>query len=166
MRAHALTARISQEVPFPFVTLLISGGHCILAQAQGLHRFRVLGESVDDSPGEVLDKVARMLKLHNLPGMRDVGGGRAVEMVAQRSREAGEEMLELNVPMRHYRDCRFSFSGIKAQVFDFLSASEASHDGQPLPEAGSVCQGVLYCLSKHLCERLQRGLEFLGEEGR
>ena len=61
----------------------MSGGHCLLALCSSLHEFTLLGETVDDSPGEALDKCARMLGLHHLPGLRDVSGGRAIEIVAR-----------------------------------------------------------------------------------
>ena len=63
----------------------MSGGHCLLALCSSLHEFTLLGETVDDSPGEALDKCARMLGLHHLPGLRDVSGGRAIEIVARYS---------------------------------------------------------------------------------
>ena len=63
--------------------LLISGGHCLLALCSSLHEFTLLGETIDDSPGEALDKCARMLGLHHLPWLRDVSGGRAIEVVAR-----------------------------------------------------------------------------------
>ena len=66
-----------------FKVLLISGGHCLLALCSSLHEFTLLGETIDDSPGEALDKCARMLGLHHLPGLRDVSGGRAIEVVAR-----------------------------------------------------------------------------------
>ena len=61
----------------------MSGGHCLLALCSSLHEFTLLGETVDDSPGEALDKCARMLGLHHLPGLRDVSGGRAIEITAR-----------------------------------------------------------------------------------
>ena len=63
----------------------MSGGHCLLALCSSLHEFTLLGETVDDSPGEASDKCARMLGLHHLPGLRDVSGGRAIEIVARYS---------------------------------------------------------------------------------
>ena len=106
MAAHALTARMeTTDLKFPFLVkknlrtccvilvisnshdlikvLLISGGHCLLALCSSLHEFTLLGETIDDSPGEALDKCARMLGLHHLPGLRDVSGGRAIEVVAR-----------------------------------------------------------------------------------
>lgn len=57
MEAHALTARMCKTVEFPFLVLLISGGHCLLAVAERVDRFLLLGESIDSAPGETLDKV-------------------------------------------------------------------------------------------------------------
>lgn len=58
MEAHALTARLTNKsLEFPFLVLLISGGHCILAVAKSVDKFFLLGDSVDDAPGEAFDKV-------------------------------------------------------------------------------------------------------------
>lgn len=57
MEAHALTIRLINQVEFPFLVLLISGGHCILVVAQGVSDFLLLGQSVDIAPGDILDKV-------------------------------------------------------------------------------------------------------------
>lgn len=57
MEAHALTIRLTHHVEFPFLVLLLSGGHCILAVAQGVSDFLLLGQSIDIAPGDMLDKV-------------------------------------------------------------------------------------------------------------
>lgn len=57
MEAHALTIRLTNQVEFPFLVLLLSGGHCILAVAQGVSDFLLLGQSIDIAPGDMLDKV-------------------------------------------------------------------------------------------------------------
>uniref|UniRef100_A0A8D0LA94 N(6)-L-threonylcarbamoyladenine synthase n=1 Tax=Sphenodon punctatus TaxID=8508 RepID=A0A8D0LA94_SPHPU len=57
MEAHALTIRLTNPVEFPFLVLLLSGGHCILAVAQGVSDFLLLGQSLDIAPGDMLDKV-------------------------------------------------------------------------------------------------------------
>lgn len=62
MEAHALTARMhDRSVEFPFLVLLISGGHCLLAIAEDLDRFILLGQSLDDAPGEAFDKVRYLI---------------------------------------------------------------------------------------------------------
>lgn len=57
MEAHALTVRLTHHVEFPFLVLLLSGGHCILAVARGVSDFLLLGQSIDIAPGDMLDKV-------------------------------------------------------------------------------------------------------------
>lgn len=58
MQAHALTARLhDKSVKFPYLVLLISGGHCLLSVVKGVNDFLLLGESMDDAPGEAFDKV-------------------------------------------------------------------------------------------------------------
>ena len=65
-----------------------------------------------------------MLGLHNLPNMRDISGGRAVEMMAQSVDNKTD--LDFPVPMRNYRDCRFSFSGTKATIYDHINRVRAN----------------------------------------
>lgn len=57
MEAHALTIRMVKDIKFPFLVLLISGGHCLLAIAQNIDKFLLLGTTFDDAPGEAFDKV-------------------------------------------------------------------------------------------------------------
>ncbi|CAG2110897.1 unnamed protein product, partial [Medioppia subpectinata] len=85
MEAHALMATIDNpSLDFPFVTLLISGGHCLLAIVRNITRYDLLGESVDTAPGEVMDKIARRLRLRNLgPPFDGISGGAAVELCAK-----------------------------------------------------------------------------------
>ncbi|VEN56742.1 unnamed protein product [Callosobruchus maculatus] len=65
MEAHALTARMhNSTIEFPFLVLLISGGHCLLAVAEKVDRFLLLGESMDDAPGEAFDKVFPQMVLY------------------------------------------------------------------------------------------------------
>jgi len=164
MEAHALTARMVTPVRFPFLVLLISGGHCLLALAKDIDSYELLGTSINDSPGEALDKCARYLKLHTLPGMRDMHGGKVVELIAAKA----SGMTEFPIPMRSYRDCRFSFAGIKATVNDHRIREEKRlglDPDQVLPEVDEICAGLQYIVTKHLCERLQRGIEFLQHKG-
>jgi N6-L-threonylcarbamoyladenine synthase len=68
MEAHALVARLEAEAPFPFLALLISGGHNLLVVVRGVGDYAIIGATLDDALGEAYDKVGRMLGL-------DVGGG-------------------------------------------------------------------------------------------
>jgi N6-L-threonylcarbamoyladenine synthase len=106
LEAHALTARLTDDVPFPYLLLLVSGGHCQLVQVDGLGRYRRLGTTVDDALGEAFDKVAKMLGL-GFPG------GPAVERAA-----AGGDPTRFAFPrpMLGRPGCAFSFSGLKTAV--------------------------------------------------
>lgn len=105
MEAHLLTARLvdRQSSEFPFLVLLTSGGHCLLLLAEALGRYRRLGTTLDDAPGEALDKVARMLGID--------GGGRGLEEVAA---DGDPGAVSFPLPLRSQRSCDFSFSGLKA----------------------------------------------------
>lgn len=70
------------RIPFPYLVLLVSGGHCILGVVHQPGEFSRLGNSMDDSPGEAFDKVSRKLQLHCLPETADLPGGAAVEHMA------------------------------------------------------------------------------------
>jgi len=163
MAAHATTVRMETDVKFPYMVLLISGGHCILAIAKDVDDFVILGASTDDSPGETLDKVARRLKVHTLPDMRDISGGRAVEILAK-----GQDpsKISFGVPKRADRDCNFSFSGLKGHLDNHLNRMQRS-DGEKVSiiQTQEICAGVQHALTKHLCERLQRGIEYVEYDG-
>ncbi|CAH0489729.1 unnamed protein product [Peronospora farinosa] len=97
---------------FPFVVLLVSGGHCCLVLAKGLGDYELLGNTVDDSIGEAYDKVARMLNITSSGG-KGVHGGKLIEDMAARGNDRAFSFTE---PMKHRKDCDFSYSGIKTAM--------------------------------------------------
>eukprot|EP00041_Stephanoeca_diplocostata_P026160 m.698453 g.698453 ORF g.698453 m.698453 type:complete len:505 (+) comp22901_c1_seq5:412-1926(+) len=109
MEAHALTARMTQSLEFPFLVLLVSGGHSLLLRADGVGSFQQLGTTADDAPGEALDKVARAL------GVR--GGGRGMEDLCRCDLPDVPEFPTFTVPLSGIRNCDFSFSGLKTAAF-------------------------------------------------
>jgi len=106
LEAHALTARLTDNLAFPYLLLLASGGHCQLVVVEDVGRYRRLGATVDDAAGEAFDKVAKMLGL-------GYPGGPAVERAA-----VGGDPLRFALPrpMKGRADCDFSFSGLKNAV--------------------------------------------------
>ncbi|KAF5183227.1 tRNA N6-adenosine threonylcarbamoyltransferase [Thalictrum thalictroides] len=109
MEAHALVARlVERELQFPFLALLISGGHNLLVLARDLGHYVQLGTTIDDAIGEAYDKTARWLGL----SMRR-GGGSALEELA---REGNAQSIKFSVPMKQHKDCNFSYAGLKTQV--------------------------------------------------
>jgi len=106
LEGHALTARLTHGVDFPYLLLLVSGGHCQLLVAEDVNRYRRWGTTVDDAAGEAFDKVAKMLGL-------GYPGGPAIERAAA----AGDaRRFAFARPMVGKPGCDFSFSGLKTAV--------------------------------------------------
>ena len=115
MEAHALVARLApaqQRLPFPFVALLVSGGHNLLVLSRGVGDHVILGATLDDAAGEAFDKTARLLRLP-VGG----GGGPALEALA---RAGDPSRFPFPVPLRgrgpHRETCDFSFAGLKTSA--------------------------------------------------
>jgi tRNA N6-adenosine threonylcarbamoyltransferase len=106
LEAHALTARFTDRLDFPYLLLLVSGGHCQLLAALGVGRYRRLGTTLDDALGEAYDKAAKMLDL-GFPG------GPAVERAAH---SGDPTRFALPRPMAGQPGCNFSFSGLKTAL--------------------------------------------------
>ncbi|KAL3254104.1 hypothetical protein MRX96_054391 [Rhipicephalus microplus] len=142
MQAHATAVRLKHRVEFPYLVLLASGGHCQLAVVRAIDDFVLLGQTIDDAPGEALDKVARRLKLHKLPECRLISGGAAIELLA---RGANPHAFPFPEPMMDYRSCDFSFSGLKNSVFREITRLEKRHGIEAdalVPELGDICASV------------------------
>ncbi|MBT4888402.1 MAG: tRNA (adenosine(37)-N6)-threonylcarbamoyltransferase complex transferase subunit TsaD [Rhodospirillales bacterium] len=106
LEAHALTVRLTDDVSFPYLLLLVSGGHCQLLSVEGIGKFKRLGTTVDDALGEAFDKTAKMLGL-------GYPGGPAVEAAAKLG---DPTRFKLPRPMKGRPGCDFSFSGLKTSV--------------------------------------------------
>jgi N6-L-threonylcarbamoyladenine synthase len=106
LEAHALTVRLTTEVGFPYLLLLVSGGHCQLLVCAGVGRYVRLGTTLDDAAGEAFDKTAKLIGL-------GYPGGPAIELAAQRG-DASRFVLPR--PMKGRPGCDFSFSGLKTAV--------------------------------------------------
>jgi N6-L-threonylcarbamoyladenine synthase len=161
MEAHALCARMQHpEIKFPFLCLLISGGHCLLAYVKDVDTFLLMGESLDDSPGEAFDKIARRLKLRNLPEFEYSSGGAAIEKAAKSATITGKYKFPL--PLNRYRDCQFSFAGMKNSARRFIIQEERELDlvGNCLPDYPEFCASFLAAATRHLCHRTQRAIEY------
>lgn len=161
MEAHALTVRMYNNIPFPFLVLLISGGHCLLAVAQDVNHFQLLGQSIDCAPGEIFDKVARRMKLRNVSEYSKISGGKAIELAA--SKATNPHMFKLPLPLADYKDCNFSFNGLKTSVLLQLHRKEKQHEivaDKLIPEVNDLCAAMLMATSRHLIHRTQRAMEF------
>jgi N6-L-threonylcarbamoyladenine synthase len=110
LEAHVLMPRAipGADVSFPFLTLLVSGGHCQLLLARDVAQYEALGGTLDDALGEAYDKTARLLGLE-VGG----GGGPALEALA---RDGDPKSIPFPIPMKNRPDCNFSFAGLKTSV--------------------------------------------------
>lgn len=125
MEAHALTIRLINKVEFPFLVLLISGGHCLLALVRGVSDFLLLGKSLDIAPGDMLDKVARRLSLIKHPECSTMSGGKAIEHLAK---QGNRFHFDINPPMQRAKNCNFSFSGLQ-HVIDKIIMQKEKEEG-------------------------------------
>ena len=113
LEGHLLSPMLSADPPaFPFVALLVSGGHTQLMRVRGVGDYALLGESVDDAAGEAFDKTAKLL------GLGYPGGPQLAKLAEQGV--AGR--FRLPRPMLHSGDLDFSFSGLKTAVLNVVSA--------------------------------------------
>jgi N6-L-threonylcarbamoyladenine synthase len=123
LEAHALTVRLPGLVPggapaFPYLLLLLSGGHCQCVLVQGLGRYRRLGSTLDDAVGEAFDKAAKLL---GLPWP----GGPHLERLAGSGDPAA---VNLPRPLKGRAGCDFSFSGLKTAVARAVAAGQARRE--------------------------------------
>ena len=106
LAGHALTPRLTDGLAFPYLLLLVSGGHCQLLKVEGVGRYRRLATTIDDAAGEAFDKTAKLLGL-GFPG------GPAVEAAA---REGDARAVPLPRPLVGSGEPHFSFAGLKSAV--------------------------------------------------
>ena len=109
LEGHLLSPLLGETAPqFPFIALLVSGGHTQLMKVSGVGRYELLGETLDDAAGEAFDKTAKLLGL-------DYPGGVAISKLAEKGRPG---QFDLPKPMLHSGDLDFSFSGLKTAVLN------------------------------------------------
>ena len=147
---HPTTARLD----FPYLLLLVSGGHCQLLYIESIGCYRLLGQTRDDSVGECLDKGARLL------GLRECNGA-AVERAAARgdSTRFARDFTTLPTPMRATSHCDFSFSGLKSALARALRGRDLDeqqrHDGAAALQAAVISS---------LCDRSERALKLVAAQ--
>jgi N6-L-threonylcarbamoyladenine synthase len=151
LEAHLMAPFLDEEkVEFPFLTLLVSGGHSLIIDVQGLNQYKILGQSRDDAVGEAFDKVAKLIGL-------GYPGGPEIERVAQ----DGDPMaFNFPQPMLHSSDYDFSFSGLKTAVLYAV---------QDIEEINSQIQADIAASFQHaatevLIKKITKALEDTGRE--
>lgn len=165
MEGHALTARISQNIEYPFLCLLVSGGHSLIAYVKSVNEFMLLGDSLDDAPGELFDKIARDLKLRNLVEFQNLSGGAAIEKATYMADNSHKFLYPL--PLARYRDCQFSYSGLKNTARRHLLDMERKYEmaaDEVIPCYPDYCASLMRAVTRHICHRTQRAIEFCETE--
>ncbi|XP_042350723.1 probable tRNA N6-adenosine threonylcarbamoyltransferase, mitochondrial [Plectropomus leopardus] len=160
MEAHALTVRMLHPVDFPFLVLLVSGGHALLAVARGVDNFLLLGQSLDEAPGDTLDKVARRLSLIKHPLCSTLSGGQAIELLA---RNGDRTRFAFKTPMGRTFDCCFSFTGLRNQVNLTIMKKEAEEgieEGTLLSCVNDIAAATQHTVASHLAKRTHRAILF------
>ncbi|XP_062862491.1 tRNA N6-adenosine threonylcarbamoyltransferase, mitochondrial [Trichomycterus rosablanca] len=165
MEAHALTVRMLQRVDFPFLVLLVSGGHSLLALARGIDDFLLLGQTLDEAPGDTMDKVARRLSLIKHPKCSVLSGGQAIEVLA---REGDRLKFQFRSPMGQHYDCNFSFAGVRNQVTTAIikkEKEEGMEQGRLLSCVHDIVAGTQHTVASHTAKRTHRAILFCQARG-
>ncbi|GAB3030873.1 tRNA (adenosine(37)-N6)-threonylcarbamoyltransferase complex transferase subunit TsaD [Bowmanella dokdonensis] len=148
MEGHLLAPMLDDPAPeFPFVALLVSGGHTMLVRVEGIGRYETLGESVDDAAGEAFDKTAKLLGL-------DYPGGPLLARLAE-SGEAGRFVFPR--PMTDRPGLDFSFSGLKT-----FAANTIRDQGQDQQTRADIARAFQQAVVDTLVIKCRRALEQTG----
>ena len=153
LAGHALTPRLTDGAEFPYLMLLVSGGHCQFLRVDGPTAFRRLGGTIDDAPGEAFDKVARLLGLPQ-------PGGPAVEAEAK---TGDPQAIPLPRPLLDRPGCDMSFSGLKTAVLRARDNAVAAHGGLPKQTRADICAAFQAAVVDILTEKSRRALAEAGD---
>ncbi len=150
LEGHAVSARLGARVDYPFLLLLVSGGHCQLLEVRGIGDMSRLGTTIDDAAGEAFDKIAKAMGL-------SYPGGPALEKMA----ETGDgSRFELPRALLGRKDCDFSFSGLKTAASRLAQTCETDQDRADLADA------VQSAIARQLSERSDRAMADYAEKHR
>src|SRR5690606_8508295 len=148
LAGHALTPRLTDGIGYPYLMLLVSGGHCQFLSVAGPEQFTRLGGTIDDAPGEAFDKVAKLLGLPQ-------PGGPAVEAAA---RTGDPRRFALPRPLLDRPGCDLSFSGLKTAVLRQRDALVAAQGGLHEQDRADLCAGFQAAVAEVLAEKSRRAL--------
>ncbi|MDE0850876.1 tRNA (adenosine(37)-N6)-threonylcarbamoyltransferase complex transferase subunit TsaD [Yoonia sp.] len=148
LAGHALTPRLTDNVPYPYLMLLVSGGHCQFLIVKGPDDFKRLGGTIDDAPGEAFDKTARILGLPQ-------PGGPSVENTAKLG---DPKRFKLPRPLLDRPGCDMSFSGLKTAMLRARDSVVAEKTGLTKTDQADLCAGFQTAITAVLVEKSRRAL--------
>ena len=137
IESHLLAILLEQAVAFPFIALVVSGGHTHLYEVKGVGEYRTLGQTIDDAAGEAFDKVAKLLGI-------PYPGGAVIDRLAKAGNPAA---IKFPRPLLHDGSLNFSFSGLKTAVMTYLK-------NNPLSEKSGELQDIAASFQAAVCELL------------
>ncbi|MWB76902.1 tRNA (adenosine(37)-N6)-threonylcarbamoyltransferase complex transferase subunit TsaD [Pseudooceanicola sp. 216_PA32_1] len=147
LAGHALTPRLTDGAAFPYLMLLVSGGHCQFLIVRGPGEYRRLGGTIDDAPGEAFDKTARLLALPQ-------PGGPSVESEA---RHGDPERFRFPRPLLDRPGCDFSFSGLKTALLRTRDGVMTDNRLKRRDRA-DLCAGFQAAVAEVLAEKTRRAM--------
>ncbi|MCW0236676.1 MAG: tRNA (adenosine(37)-N6)-threonylcarbamoyltransferase complex transferase subunit TsaD [Ferrovibrio sp.] len=150
LEGHALSVRLSEDVPFPYLLLLVSGGHCQFLIVDGVGRYRRLGTTIDDAAGEAFDKTAKLLGL-------GYPGGPAIERLAK---QGNALRFSLPLPLKGRPGCDFSFSGLKTAVRLALESCGPAPTGQDKADLAASFQRTVMAV---ILDRARHAIAMFGD---
>ncbi len=148
LAGHALTPRLTDGLVYPYLMLLVSGGHCQFLIVRGPEDFTRLGGTIDDAPGEAFDKTARLLGLPQ-------PGGPSVETAA---RDADETRFKFPRPLLDREGCDLSFSGLKTALLRMRDKLVEAQGGLHEADRDDLCAGFQAAVRDVLAEKTRRAL--------
>ena len=154
LEGHLLSPLLAADPPpFPFVALLVSGGHTQFMAVRGIGDYTLLGESMDDAAGEAFDKTAKLL------GLPYPGGAKLAELA-----ESGRPgAFDFPRPMLHSHDLQMSFSGLKTAVLTAVEKVRAEHGGSvPEQTRNDICRAFEDAVTDVLAAKAQKALADTG----
>ncbi|APG48750.1 tRNA (adenosine(37)-N6)-threonylcarbamoyltransferase complex transferase subunit TsaD [Phaeobacter porticola] len=154
LAGHALTPRLTDAVPYPYLMLLVSGGHCQYLIVRGPEDFTRLGGTIDDAPGEAFDKTARLLGLPQ-------PGGPSVQDDAE---NGDPQRFRFPRPLLDRPDCNLSFSGLKTALMRMRDQVMAEKGGLTRQDRADLCAGFQAAIADVLAEKTRRAIRIYLEE--
>ena len=148
LAGHALTPQLTDSIAFPYLMLLVSGGHCQFLLVENYDKYTRLGGTIDDAPGEAFDKTARILGLPQ-------PGGPAVENAAK---NGDPRAFNLPRPLLNRDDCNMSFSGLKTAILRARDDVIRKYNGLPANVRDDLCAGFQAAVTDVLVEKSRRAL--------
>ena len=149
LAGHALTPRLTDNVPYPYLMLLVSGGHCQFLLVSGPDHYKRLGGTIDDAPGEAFDKVARLIALPQ-------PGGPAIEQAAK----AGDpKRFAFPRPLLDRPGSDMSFSGLKTAVLRQRDALVSAQGGLTKQDQSDLAAGFQAAVVDVLAEKTRRAFD-------